>query len=141
MYNPAKNRQYYISLGICPVCKKQKPEQGYKLCKSCRERLNDSNRKSRAKHRIEYNQKMRERRAVIYEYRVVHGICTRCGKAPAVEGHRTCRACHPMFKSDRVGFRINAAPGICYQCGEPSIEGMRLCRRHYRLLTGKEYDD
>ena len=141
MYDSAKNRQYYIRIGICPICKKVKPEPGYKVCKRCRERQNAINTKSRHKNLMAYNAREAVRKRKVYADRVKNGVCTRCGKNPAVEGHRTCRKCHPLFKSDRVMYRMYAdVPGICYQCGARAIDGMRVCRKHYRLLTGREWD-
>lgn len=141
MYSASENRKYYIKIGICPVCKKNHPEEGYKICHDCRIKMNRRNMAWRHKNREQYNTKIASRRKMIYEDRVVKGICTRCGKRPAEDGMRTCRQCHPTYHARRVRMVANTYPGVCYQCGERAIPGMRLCKEHYRRLTGKDWDE
>ncbi|MCD8307958.1 MAG: hypothetical protein LUD51_07030 [Clostridia bacterium] len=72
-----------------------------------------------------------------YESRKAQGICTSCGKAPAMEGHVMCEACYLKSKNAykaqwrsfaKSRYQKLKGEGLCVWCGKvPAVEGRTLC--------------
>lgn len=84
-------RKFLISIGICPICRKEKLFGDEKSCIICRG--------SRGKYNIteeqrkKYNEKFRIKQKIVYQNRSDNGICTRCGKRKAAAGRKKCNIC------------------------------------------------
>ena len=88
-----------------------------------------------------YRKHQAEHKKEIYAKRKAAGLCVKCGKLPAKYGV-FCYECKLyMRKYDRRkikqrekrGREFWASNGKCFFCGEPVINGKKVCERHYEL--------
>lgn len=94
----SETRLFYLSMGFCPLCHRNRVFGSEKSCPECRARRKAINRRSfeRATEagkewaKPEHKSADQKRR---YAKRKEQGICTRCGKRPAEDGRARCRAC------------------------------------------------
>lgn len=133
-------KQYYISMGICPVCRKRKVTPGYKSCMVCREQK----AMKRMMNKADPEQKKAQsiKRKEIRIERIANGICVTCGKNKAEKGFKTCAECRKKVRkyrqiyiskyqlSDRA---LWVSQGRCERCGSYDLqEGTKLCRKCYQ---------
>lgn len=128
---------YYISIGICPRCHKEKLYGDERACLMCsaerygrqlnrdRDRANEIHRKSARK---------------IYAESSAKGICTRCNKRKAVEGQKRCKMCIERVNEYRrakrgIPRRMRPDFGLCYLCGDTAKEGQKVCARCHESIT------
>ena len=128
---------YYIGIGICPRCKKEKLYGDERVCLTCsadrygrqlnrdRDRANEVHRKSARK---------------IYAESSAKGICTRCNKRKAVEGQKRCKMCierRNEYRRSKRGIPRRLRPdfGLCYLCGDTAKEGQKVCARCHESIT------
>lgn len=71
------------SEGICTVCRHRKAQQGYTMCKHCRDQAVIRRKKKRLN-----NGKLSAEQALYC------GLCTRCRKEPHMEGKKLCPDCY-----------------------------------------------
>ena len=129
-------REFYLSASICPICRTNNIFEGEKSCPECKAKfaMINANRK-------EYLQEINKSR---YERLKQEGICVRCGKEPAAEGHVTCETCMEKRRAkekkdrqrnpkDKRGEWIT--DGKCAQCGaDILVPGKRVCPNCYAIL-------
>lgn len=135
---------FYISIGICPRCKKEKLYGDERACLTCsaerygrqlnrnRERANEVHRKSSKK---------------IYDESSANGICTRCNKRKAEEGKKCCKMCNQRRNEYRrakrgIPRRLRPDFGLCYLCGDTAKEGQKVCAAcHEKITEGNRRQD
>ena len=88
-----ETRQFFKDLGLCTRCHKNRIFENETLCPECRARRMDYNEKF-----IRENpEKVRATHGLVYRKRrerlKKQGLCTACGKRPAVEGKCRCQIC------------------------------------------------
>lgn len=92
--NQRENRKFYISIGICPICKKNQlfgDEKSCPECKAKRMKYKTSTDKYRERNRIKSKE--------IHLKCIETGTCTRCRKRKAVYNRKKCEIC---LEKDRV---------------------------------------
>lgn len=67
-------RKRWEESGLCTVCGKYTPKDGYKMCERCLEKSSQY-----AKKRVKP---------------LIPGICSRCRSNPVLEGHKLCAVCY-----------------------------------------------
>ena len=93
-----ETRQWYLALGFCPSCHKERVYGSEKQCPECRAKRIVSNQLATQKAIVlgkewakpEYNNANNRKR---YAERKEQGICIKCGKRPAENGKTRCRLC------------------------------------------------
>ena len=126
-----------IAAGQCPRCGTVPPAPERSVCDSCAEKRNRASRARDARLRAEGKPRRDPAHARAYERersrrertaRRADGICTRCGKAPAVEGRTSCEPCLEQRRaSDRVKYAAGKAAGLKY--GGADVEAKRRSGR------------
>lgn len=136
--NKRANYSFYISIGICPRCHKEKLYGEERACLSCNaERY--KRQLNRDKER--YNEIHRKSSKKIYDESSAKGICTRCNKRKAEEGKKCCKMCNEKRNAYRRAKRggiprsERTAYGLCYLCGNKAKEGQGLCERCHNSVT------
>ena len=133
-------KQYYLSMGICPTCRKRKVTPGFKSCVVCRDK--------KAMKRLAYKaepEKQKEqsiKRKEIRAERIANGICVVCGKREAEKGFKTCPDCRKKSKQYRklyvTKYQLSdralwVSQGRCERCGSYDLqEGTKLCKTCYK---------
>ena len=110
--------------GLCPRCGQTEPAPGRAVCEPCAEKRRLAERarnarlraagiprrdpaKARAAERRRYRRQTAERRA--------RGVCTRCGRNPAVPDRSVCEACLTKRReADRKRYAAGKAAGKLY---------------------------
>ena len=140
-----KSYKYYIGIGICPRCHKEKLYGDEKACLLCSaERY--SRQLNRDKERA--NEIRRKSGRKIYAESSAKGICVRCNKRKAVEGQKCCKMCvekrNAYRRAKREGIPRGLRPdfGLCYHCGDSVKEGQRVCAKcHEKITEGNRKQD
>ena len=125
---------------ICTRCGKYRAKPGGTLCEVCsvknydrllkyRENLSEEQRVEQDKKHSEWAKERRRKWAE-------EGICTECGKRPAVSGHKLCVECktRTLNKYRRNNKEYRRTMGTCAYCDEPRVYGKRTCEKHYAIL-------
>lgn len=133
--NVKQNREYYVSHGICPRCKKQRLYNGEWACIECRA-LESERFRRRYHENADFRERVlrtsNERHLRQWENRKNEGICGVCGRRKAAKGHSLCEVCMiskrnkqrmDIPRSERVSY------GMCYICGEPLDREGRSCTK------------
>lgn len=104
--------------GLCVICGKTR-QDGYKTCENCRARAQE-NSKQRPEtemqdyRRIEAQRAYRDRRR---ERLTAQGLCTTCGKQPAIDGLMYCTECREKNRTKkRDRWRTARETGMCVSC-------------------------
>lgn len=131
---------WYVDHGICPKCRKNNLQAGYKRCLQCRMKDNESHRgklitEERRKYQAEYNRMLREKRKA-------ECICTRCGKRKTDGKHSTCAVCRAIKRSEQAEYNRKQGmmpielrgEGYCSRCYKPIANG-KLCTDCYDKLV------
>lgn len=147
---------------ICTSCFKEVAAIGFNQCPKCLEKgtLYRAKRLQRPEVREAYN----ERSRAVYNQRKEQHLCTKCGKKLTTE-HTLCERClakerarskrnyakHGKLSRKPAKLKLEEtrertlAQGLipCKYCGEPVVEGKKLCEKHYKkcldaLALGKE---
>ena len=143
--NKRDNYGFYISIGICPRCHKEKLYGDERACLLC-----NAERYGRQLNRDKEHCKEIRRKSgrKIYAESSAKGICVRCNKRKAVEGQKRCRLCiektNAYRRSRREGVPRKLRPevGLCYHCGNPVEEGQRVCTKcHEKIVEGNRRQD
>lgn len=131
---------WYLDHGICPKCRRNNLQTGYKRCLECRIKDNESHRgkpmsDERKKYQAEYSRMLREKRKAA-------GICTRCGKRKTDGEHAHCAVCRAIKRSEQREYNRKQGmmpielrgEGYCTRCYKP-IESGKLCAECYEYLV------
>ncbi len=121
-----------VAQGLCPKCGKQPPAPDRSVCEPCNEKTNRASRARDARLRAAGMPRRDPQRARAYErersrkeraVRQAGGICTRCGKLPAVEGRASCERCLEKRRaSDRARYTAGKAAGKLYGGADPEAK-------------------
>lgn len=84
-----KERLFYIEMGICPVCRKNKIYGDETVCLECKEKKSAYNHQYHETHKKDVDGYHKE----LYERRKVERICYQCGKRKAAYGRVRCEIC------------------------------------------------
>ena len=137
----SEERQLYLSIGICPRCKKNPVEPNRHACYECLGYDRDRYYKSRKNGTYKKQAADTERKRIVREKRKSQGLCYRCGKRKA-DG--LCEICKAKAKRYRDKTRCNierserSSYGLCYICGKNELyDGHKVCKSCYekRLET------
>ena len=88
------NRKFYLSIGVCPICRKNPLYGDERSCPECR-----ASRKQYKYNTEEQLEKNRRKSRAIYSQCIEKGVCTRCRKRKAVYNRKKCEIC---LEKDRV---------------------------------------
>ncbi len=128
-------REQAVELGLCPRCQKVKLYVGEKKCPDCLEKQ----RQYRRSHRDSINQKQRIDNAKRMARRD-KSKCIYCRKRPPEKGHKSCEYCRAerraklnAKKAGRLTPMERPLYGLCYYCGEPVVDGKKVCQKHYDM--------
>ena len=126
-----------IAQGLCPRCGEVPPEPDRSLCTGCAEKRNSASRACDARLRAEGKPRRDPAKARAYDRkrdrqvsaeRAASGLCTRCGKGPAVEERTACEPClEERRKADRASYAAGKAAGKPY--GGANAEAKRRSGR------------
>ena len=115
--------------GLCYKCGKAEPLSGRSVCADCADRARAADRARTARLRAEgklrrdperARQYERERSAKLHAQRVEAGMCTKCGRAPAVPERTRCEPCAEKHRArDRARHARATARGIPYGGRDP----------------------
>lgn len=136
-----EERKMYLSIGICPRCKKNPVADGKHTCYEClgldRDRYHES-RRNGTYNKQEANTK---RKRAVAEERKKQGLCYRCGKRKADGICDICKAKLKRYrdkKKDGLDRSEWVSHGFCYLCGKNELyDGHKVCKSCYetRLKT------
>ena len=138
--NESKRKEYefYISIGVCPRCHKEKLYGDERACLDCATDRYKRGLKRDRDHANEIANKNHKRR---YREASEKGICTRCNKRKAAEGQKRCKMCIERVNEYRRAKRIGIPRserqehGLCYLCGDKAEEGYKLCHKCHETIT------
>ena len=131
-------RHYYQENRVCPRCLKNSLFGDEKVCPECNAIFANRAAKIRETDRESYNEKQKIMHKKMYDKRKEQGICTRCGKRKADEGHTTCSICRikttnkKREKCGKPDRRERYLKGLCYFCDNPVEEGYKVCEYHHK---------
>ena len=124
---------------LCTKCGVNSPEDGRRWCEPCMVERREDERvryEKAAASGLTYGgrdpeKKRRNARAASKkrrEDRLAAGICTRCGRNPAVEGGTTCEPCKVWRRqAEREVYSARKSAGLCVRCGDPTTDGASRC--------------
>ena len=124
---------------LCTKCGVNPPEDGRRWCEPCltTRREDDRVRYQRAAASgLTYGgrdpeKKRRNARAASKrrrEDRLAAGLCTRCGRNPAVEAGTTCEPCGVSRReAERETYAARKSAGLCVRCGSATTDGGSRC--------------
>lgn len=98
------HRKMLVSIGVCPVCRKEKLPEGRKQCELCRQKNYEIQKTISEKKRRKYRKTFNKKQKTLYKYLSIKGICTRCKKEKALIGKKKCQNC---LEKDREWHRLN----------------------------------
>lgn len=134
------DRHFYQEHGICPRCRKNELFGDEKNCPECAAKEYSIIMPKRTENREHYNELHKEWSKKEYDRRKEVGICTRCGKRKAENGHYTCGICREKerrYKRKRYG-KPNRSDrieeGLCYFCDNHVKSGYKVCEKHYQRM-------
>lgn len=137
----AKNdRDFFISIGICPQCRKNQIIGDEKQCLECSAKNFSYNKKRREKLGSDFfNRQHKEWSKKKYQEDKEKGVCTRCRKRKADDGYSTCSMCRAKsrkYRQSKEKPKINRADrykiGLCYFCDKPVEKGYKVCEYHHK---------
>lgn len=133
--NKPGDRQFLLSIGICPICRKNPIEPNKHACYECLGKERDRYRKSRENGTYKKQKADTERKRILYEKRREQGLCYRCGKRKAEGLCGICKAKAKAYKDKkRADISRSERPnyGLCYTCGKQELyDGHKVCKSCY----------
>lgn len=136
------NREFYIALGICPICNKNTLYGKEKACPECRARDAEYHAKryenpEQKKQMIQATTESKNKRK---QYRREQGLCIECGRRKPRKGIATCSICRERINQQKreryQGATLRkqwVADGKCYLCGDECEKGYKVCRKHHQM--------
>lgn len=148
------NYQFYKQRGICPYCKKEKPEPGKVACRSCIDKQKHRAENMTPEERARKKARTRELVKLRYKQKKDTGICVMCGKVPATPGRTYCAKCAEQRKKyyyvptpetaekyretartyNKARYERRKAAGLCTRCGAPAAPGKTNCEECLRNM-------
>lgn len=136
--NKRNNYSFYISIGICPRCHKEKLYGEERACLLCNAERYGRQLNRDKEHTNEIHRKSSRK---IYAESSANGVCTRCNKRKAEEGKKCCKMCNEKRNAyrrvKRGGIPRGMRPdyGLCYLCGDTAKEGQKVCAKCHESIT------
>ena len=136
-----KRSEQFKEMGLCPKCGKEELFGNEKLCLECSAKSYGYSMKNRKRNH--YNKVHREWERKTYLKMVEQGICTRCRKAKAEYGYKTCRTCRlklrdfKRMKYGKPNRQERYKDGLCFFCDNPIKAGYKVCEKHYNACVEK----
>lgn len=135
-------RIFYQSLGVCPVCHKNKLFGDEKQCVECKAKHYNYSMSAYEKDKENYNKRRVENDRKLSAERKQKGLCIRCArKKPSGDNHSYCPLCRAKAREKknasyekRTTREQWIANGLCCRCGEPTVKGHKLCEKHYTQI-------
>lgn len=129
---------------ICPRCGQNDLVGDEKVCLECAAKAYATAMASRDRLGKEhYNQMHNAWARNATKERRENGICYRCGKRKADYGYKTCGVCRDKMRRSRETRAKTAKRdmwvrnGLCFFCGQPVVEGFKVCQKHYDMNVEK----
>lgn len=144
------DRQFYISLHICPICNKNTLFGDEKSCPECRARDAEyhARRYEDPEHRKQMIQISTESKKKRKQLRREQGLCIECGKRKPREGIATCAICRERInKQKRENYQGATlrkgwvANGKCFHCGAECEKGYKVCKKHHQMYRDNAQSD
>jgi len=136
--NKRANYEFYIKMGVCPRCHKEKLYGDERACLQCNA---ERYRRQQNRDREHYNEIHRKSSKKIYAESSANGICIRCNKRKAIEGQKSCKMCrekrneYRRLRRGTIPRRLRPEFGMCYFCGDKLKEGQRVCAACHEKIT------
>lgn len=133
-----ENRAFYISVRVCPYCRKETLFGEERQCIECREKAYARRKPYTEEQRERYNNRFRSQQRSLYRERAEKGICTRCGKRKPIKGKKKCKPCliYDANKHKKPPKEQKKKPeGICYFCNNPVMTGKTICENHFSVFS------
>lgn len=140
--NNKKDKDFYISHKICPVCRINKLFGQEKQCAECCANGYIDKIKSNEKLGREHVNKIHaEWSKNEYNKRIESGLCVRCGKIRN-DKYKICSRCRQKIRSRRQTGKQELRKerykqGLCYFCDNPIKDGYKVCEKHYQMNVEK----
>lgn len=145
--------QFYKQRGICPYCKKEKPEPGKVACRSCIDKQKHWAENMTPEERARKKARTRELAKLRYKKKKDAGVCVQCGKVPPTPGRTYCAKCAEQRKKyyvptpettekcretarayNKARYERRKAAGLCTRCGAPAAPGKTHCEDCLRKM-------
>lgn len=139
-----ETRKYFREMGLCPRCGKNKLFGSERECLECSARMYTLSVRSREKRNLSNREYYKRDKARLER----EGLCRRCRKNKADEGHIYCKACLIIHrersrlyriktKENKCGIARSERPsyGLCYTCGNPLDRDGRICIKCSGIMT------
>lgn len=136
------DREFYLSLHICPVCMRNELYGDEHACPECRARDAEYHAKQyddpeNRKRLIQSSTESKKKRK---QLRREQGLCIECGKRKPREGIATCSICRARInKRKRENYQGATlrkewvANGKCFHCGAECEKGYKVCKEHHQM--------
>lgn len=142
-----KDRAFRISLGLCPICGKNRLFGSERNCPECRARQENISFPKREANREKYNEYCNNHMKRVYAERKAQGLCPICG-SDKIGNFIVCERCRiKRRKSKANNYKPREAQklwreqGLCYQCGSECKPGYKVCEKHYQHLVDMSYSE
>lgn len=137
---------WYKEHGLCPHCNAEKIAKGKAACLNCLSINAEAARKRRdnftPEQKAKADKQCDDSHKRLYNERKAAGICVKCGKHKARQGHVRCVECTIKLNraAEKHRRKIGVKPhymlteyDVCYICGREPLQGKRLCAVHYDI--------
>lgn len=139
-----EERAFYVSLGLCPRCGKNKLFGDEKNCPECSAKAQEC----KERYEIEHSEKVKENTNAyhrsVYRQRKEAGLCVRCGKRNPLYNDLRCGICKEKMDLRRQERRVRNGKltckerleqGLCYFCGAKTVPGLKVCEKHRQVCA------
>ena len=137
-----EERAFYVSIGLCPRCGRNKLFGDEKNCPECSAKAQEYNERYRAEHPEQFRQYINAYHKSMYQQRKEAGMCVRCGKRKPLYNDLRCGICKEKMTLRRQERRVHDGgltrkerleQGFCYFCGAETVPGMKVCEKHRQV--------
>ena len=137
-----EERAFYVSIGLCPRCGRNKLFGEEKTCPECSAKAQEYNERYRAEHPEQFRQYINAYHKSMYQQRKEAGMCVRCGKRKPLYNDLRCGICKEKMTLRRQERRVRDGrltrqerleQGFCYFCGAETVPGMKVCEKHRQV--------
>lgn len=104
------DREFFIGLKICPICRKERLFGSEKICLACAVWQAEYSARYYAKNKEVLNERCKSRNRSMYAKRKEMGLCAKCGKRPALKGRSKCEIC---LEKDRIAIAKRRSGVAC----------------------------
>lgn len=87
------DREFFLSIRICPVCRKERLYEKERICPDCKIRHAEYCQKYYKEHKEKLNKRNSEYKKSLYLRRKEQGLCVKCGSKFLKPGTAKCYQC------------------------------------------------